>query len=40
MLRQAAMDAVKRWTYRPAVLNGQPIESTSRVEVNFVAGGK
>ena len=36
MLKSAAMEAVKRWVYKPATLNGQPIESTSRVEVNFV----
>jgi protein TonB len=38
MLRSAAADAVKQWTYKPAMLNGQPIESSSRVEVNFVGG--
>ena len=30
LLRQAAMDAVKAWIYKPAVLNGQPIENRSR----------
>jgi protein TonB len=38
MLRTAAVEAVRHWTYRPATLNGQPVESASRVEVNFIAG--
>jgi protein TonB len=34
-LRQAAVDAVKQWRYKPAMLNGQPIESSAEVKVNF-----
>jgi protein TonB len=35
MLRQAALDAVKQWRYRPYLLNGQPVEVETAVEVNF-----
>ena len=38
LLRQAAVDAVKTWTYRPAMLNGQPIETETQVLLNFKAG--
>lgn len=35
MLTQAAMDAVKQWVYKPVMLNGEPIDVTSTVTVNF-----
>ncbi len=35
LLRQAAMDAVKEWIYKPAMLNGQPVESLAQVQINF-----
>ena len=35
MLRQAALDAVKQWRYRPYMLNGQPVEVETTVDVNF-----
>jgi TonB family protein len=35
LLRDAAMEAVKKWIYTPASLNGRPTESTVVVEVNF-----
>ena len=35
MLRQAAMDAVKTWRYRPYLLDGQPIEVETTVDVVF-----
>jgi protein TonB len=35
LLRQAALDAVKQWRYRPYMLNGQPVEVETSVEVNF-----
>jgi TonB family protein len=34
-LIQAAMDAVKQWRYRPALLNGAPIEIPITITVNF-----
>ena len=35
MLRQAALDAVSQWVYKPMLLNGQPAEVLTEVEVNF-----
>ncbi len=35
MLRQAAVDAVKQWRYRPYLLNGQPVEVETTVDVQF-----
>ncbi|HUK23338.1 MAG TPA: TonB family protein [Terriglobales bacterium] len=38
LLTQAAMDAVKRWHYRPAELNGKPTQVETRITVNFKLG--
>jgi len=35
MLRQAALDAVKTWRYRPYLLDGQPVEVETAVNVVF-----
>jgi TonB family protein len=35
LLRDAAAQAVRQWRYKPATLNGQPIESTSQVTLKF-----
>ena len=35
LLVQAAMDAVKKWTYKPMVLNGAPVEVVTTIDVNF-----
>lgn len=34
-LVQSAVDAVKQWEYRPTLLNGEPVEVTSNVWVNY-----
>jgi protein TonB len=39
MLRQAALDAVKNWRYRPYLLSGQPVEVETTVNVTFALGG-
>jgi protein TonB len=39
MLAQAAMDAVRNWRYRPYLLNGQPVEVQTLVNVTFTLGG-
>src|SRR6202011_5059231 len=39
MLTQAAMDAVKQWKYKPYLLNGEPGEVETQVEVNFTLSG-
>lgn len=39
LLQQAAADAVKQWVYSPTLLNGQPVEFTTHVEVGFNLAG-
>src|SRR5579875_725283 len=34
-LDQAALKALKQWKFRPATLNGEPVESTRRVKIEF-----
>jgi periplasmic protein TonB len=38
LLQQAAMDAVKTWRYRPYLLNGEPVEVETTVNVVFTLG--
>ena len=35
LLRDAAAQAVRQWKYKPATLNGEPVESTVQVTVKF-----
>jgi TonB family protein len=35
LLRQAAIDAVSQWVYRPTFLNGQPVEVEAPIDVIF-----
>jgi len=35
LLVQAAVDAVRQWVYRPTLLNGEPVEVVTQIEVNF-----
>jgi protein TonB len=39
MLQQAAMDAVRSWRYKPYLLNGDPVEVETQVNVVFTLGG-
>jgi protein TonB len=39
MLINAAIEAVKQWRYKPFLLNGEPIEVETTVEVNFFLTG-
>jgi protein TonB len=39
MLQQAAMDAVRSWRYRPYLLNNDPVEVETTVNVIFTLGG-
>jgi periplasmic protein TonB len=39
MLAPAAIEAVKQWKYRPYLLNGEPVEVETQVEVNFTLSG-
>lgn len=38
-LDRAAMEAVRRWTFRPATRNGQPVTATVIVPLEFNPGG-
>jgi len=35
LLVQPALDAVKQWTYKPTLLNGEPVEVETAIDVNF-----
>jgi TonB family protein len=35
ILAQAAKDAVQKWVYKPTLLNGDPVEVATTVDVNF-----
>ena len=35
LLAKAAVDAVKRWRYRPATCNGQPVAVVITIDVPF-----
>jgi len=39
MLQQSAMDAVRQWRYRPYLLNNDPVEVETTVNVIFTLGG-
>ena len=35
LLVQAALDAVRQWRYKPTLLNGEPVEVQTTIDVNF-----
>jgi protein TonB len=35
LLVPAAMEAVKQWVYQPTLLNGEPVEVITQIDVNF-----
>ena len=35
LLQQAAVDAVKQWRYRPYLLNGDPVEVRTTINIIF-----
>jgi protein TonB len=39
MLQQAALEAVRQWRYRPYLLNNDPVEVDTTVNVIFTLGG-
>lgn len=39
ILQQAAFDAVSNWRYRPYLLNGQPVDVETTINVIFTLGG-
>jgi protein TonB len=40
MLVASAIEAVKKWRYRPYLLNGEPIEVETEINVNFLLSGR
>ncbi len=38
LLIRPAVDAVRQWTYKPTLLNGQPVEVITTIEVRFNLG--
>jgi TonB family protein len=40
LLVQAAIDAVRQWVYKPTLLNDQPVEVVTMVDVNFTLNDK
>jgi protein TonB len=38
LLVRSALDAVQNWRYQPTVLNGEPVEVDTTIDVNFVLG--
>jgi periplasmic protein TonB len=39
MLTQSALEAVRQWKYKPYLLNGEPVEVETTIQVNFNLGG-
>jgi TonB family protein len=39
MLRQAALEAVRQWRYKPFEQNGEPVEADTTINVTFSLGG-
>jgi protein TonB len=35
LLVQSATEAVKQWRYQPTLLNGEPVEVVTQIDVNF-----
>jgi protein TonB len=35
LLAPAAVEAVKQWIYQPTLLNGNPVEVETEIDVNF-----
>ena len=38
MLAPAALDAVRRWSFKPYYLNGKPVDLDSQITINFQLG--
>ncbi|MDQ2899575.1 MAG: energy transducer TonB [Acidobacteriota bacterium] len=39
LLVEAALNAVKQWVYKPTLLNGEPVEVITQIDVNYILGG-
>lgn len=38
LLASAALEAVRQWSYRPTLLNNEPVEVITQIDVNFTLG--
>jgi len=38
-LQQSALDAVRQWTYKPYLLNGDPVEVETTINVIYTLAG-
>jgi protein TonB len=38
LLIPAALEAVKQWQYQPTLLNSEPVEVSTQIDVNFTLG--
>jgi len=38
VLEKAASDAIRRWVYRPTLLNGRPVEVSTQIDLDFTLG--
>jgi len=36
LLVPSALEAVKQWAYQPTVLNGEPVEVETDIDMNFI----
>ena len=39
LLVPSATEAVKQWVYKPTMLNGEPVEVVTQIDVNFTLSG-
>ena len=39
ILAKAAMEAAKQWKYRPYLLQGEPVEVETQIQMNFTLSG-
>lgn len=39
LLVPSALEAVKQWVYQPTLLNGEPVEVVTQIDVNFTLSG-
>lgn len=39
LLIQSAEEAVRQWVYKPTLLNGEPTEVSTTIDVNFTLSG-
>jgi len=40
VLAEAAISAVKQWKYKPYLLQGEPVEVDTQIQVNFILAQK